>query len=42
MAKIYARKIHDGGMTIVDVPIRWREATREAYIEIYGEPCPEP
>ena len=34
MAKIYARKIREaqetgGGMTIDDVPLRWREQVRE-------------
>ncbi len=29
MAKIYARKIRAGQMTIDDVPERWREAVRE-------------
>lgn len=30
MCKIYVRKIKAGEMTIDDVPIRWREAVREA------------
>ncbi len=29
MAKIYARKIRAGQMTIEEVPERWREAVRE-------------
>ena len=33
MAKIYARKILAGQMTIEDVPNRWREAV----LEILGE-----
>lgn len=37
MAKIYARTIHDGRKTINDVPERYREATREAYRELFGE-----
>lgn len=28
MAKIYARKIRAGTMSIEDVPQRWRDATR--------------
>ena len=28
MAKIYARKIRAGEMTLDDVPLRWREAVR--------------
>jgi hypothetical protein len=30
MVRIYVRKIRAGEMTIDDVPIRWREAVREA------------
>jgi hypothetical protein len=30
MVKIYVRKIKAGEMTIDEVPIRWREAVREA------------
>lgn len=30
MVKIYVRKIRAGEMTIDEVPIRWREAVREA------------
>ena len=30
MAKIYARKIRAGEMTIDDVPARWREDVRKA------------
>lgn len=30
MVKIYVRKIRAGEMTIDDVPLRWREAVREA------------
>lgn len=29
MAKIYARKILEGAMTIEQVPERWREQTRK-------------
>ena len=29
MAKIYARKILKGEMTIEDVPVRWRDAVQE-------------
>ena len=29
MAKIYARRIRAGEMTLDDVPARWREAVRE-------------
>lgn len=30
MVNIYVRKIRAGQMTIDDVPVRWREAVREA------------
>lgn len=30
MVKIYVRKILAGDMTLEEVPIRWREAVREA------------
>lgn len=30
MCKIYVRKIKAGEMTLEDVPVRWREAVREA------------
>lgn len=41
MAKIYARQIHDGKRTISEVPASYRNATRAAYFELYGVPCPE-
>ena len=30
MVKIYVRRIRAGEMTIEQVPVRWREAVREA------------
>ena len=30
MVKIYVRRIRAGEMTLNDVPLRWREAVREA------------
>lgn len=30
MVKIYVRRIRAGEMTIEEVPIRWREAVRQA------------
>lgn len=30
MVKLYVKKIRAGEMTIDDVPLRWREAVREA------------
>lgn len=41
MAKIYARKIHDGSMTLDQVPARWVEATKAAYKEMYGHDIDE-
>lgn len=35
MAKIYARKIREGKMTIDDVPTRWR-AEVEALLAVYS------
>ena len=37
MGYVYARLIHKGLKTINDVPVRYQEATREAYLELYGE-----
>ena len=31
MVKIYVRKMLAGEMTLDDVPLRWREAVREAF-----------
>lgn len=36
MGRIYARNIHDGKMTLDQVPARWRQATIDAYWDIYG------
>lgn len=41
MAKIYARQIHDGKLTLADVPARWVEATKVAYKELYGKDIDE-
>ena len=41
MARIYARQIHAGKMTIEDVTARWQDATRTAYKDIYGEDLPK-
>lgn len=34
MVKIYVRKIRNGEMELSDVPLRWREAVREALAEL--------
>jgi hypothetical protein len=41
MARIYARQIHAGKMTIEDVPTRWQEATVQAYKDLYNEDLPK-
>lgn len=42
IAKIYARAIHRGAKTIKDVvPETFQDDVRAAYLEIFGEPCPE-
>ena len=37
MVKIYVRRIRAGEMTLEEVPVRWREAVREALDESNGE-----
>jgi hypothetical protein len=37
MGYIYARLIHKGKKTIDDVPAKYLEATKAAYLELYGE-----
>lgn len=37
MGKIYARLIYKGKMTIADVPVKYQDATRAAYLELYGK-----
>jgi len=42
IAKIYARQIYEGNKTIADVkPESFQDVVREAYLELYGVPCPE-
>lgn len=36
MGRVYARQIHEGKRTLDQVPERWREATIEAYWDLYG------
>lgn len=36
MGYVYARLIYKGLKTIDDVPAKYRQATREAYFELYG------
>lgn len=37
MGYIYARLIHRGTKTIEDVPKKYVEATKSAYLDLYGE-----
>lgn len=37
MGYIYARIIHRGAKTFSDVPERYKEATKDAYLELFGE-----
>ena len=37
MGFIYARIIHRGAKQLSDVPERYRDATRAAYVELFGE-----
>lgn len=36
MARVYARQIHEGKKTLATIPEKYREATIEAYHDIYG------
>ena len=36
MGYIYARAIYKGTKTLADVPAKWRQATIDAYYDLYG------
>lgn len=36
IGKVYARLIYKGQKTLADVPKAYREATKEAFYELYG------
>ena len=36
MGYIYARLIDKGAKTIDDVPEKWKQATRDAYYDLFG------
>lgn len=36
MGYIYARIIHRGDKTFYDVPERYKEATKSAYLDLFG------
>lgn len=37
MGYIYARIIHRGAKTLADVPEKYVDATKTAYLDLYGE-----
>ena len=37
MGYIFARLIHRGAKKIADVPKKYKEATKAAYLDLYGE-----
>lgn len=37
IAKIYARRIHDGAFQFENVPSRYQELVKAAYLDLYGE-----
>ena len=38
MGYIYARAIYKGTKTLDDVPQKWKQATKDAYLDLYGVP----
>ena len=36
MGYIYARQIYAGHITIDDVPAKYKQATKDAYYDLYG------
>lgn len=36
MGYVYARQIHAGNITLDDVPAKYKQATIDAYYDIYG------
>lgn len=41
IGKRYARAIHDGRMTLADVPAKYQADTKDSYIELFGTPIEE-
>lgn len=42
IGKVYARRLHDGAITVYEIPTRRLEETKEAWSELYPkEPFPE-
>lgn len=37
IARIWARRIHDGAYTLADVPEKYVKLVKSAYVEIFGE-----
>jgi len=37
IARIWARRIHDGAYTLADVPPKYKTLVKSAYVELFGE-----
>lgn len=37
IARIWARRIHDGAYTLADVPKKYVTLVKSAYVELFGE-----
>ncbi|MDY6281829.1 MAG: hypothetical protein SPL40_02045 [Erysipelotrichaceae bacterium] len=37
IARIWARRIHDGAYTLTDVPEKYVTLVKSAYVELFGE-----
>lgn len=37
IARIWARRIHDGAYTLADVPKMYVKLVKSAYVELFGE-----
>ena len=37
IARIWARRIHDGAYTLADVPDKFKPLVKSAYVEFFGE-----
>ena len=37
IAKIYARRIHDGAFRFENVPEKYKDPVRSAYFDLFGE-----
>lgn len=42
IGKVYARRLHEGAITVSDIPEKRLEETKAAWLELFpGEPFPE-